>query len=111
MFAVALFLAVGYTLTKSCKLRLLLMVLGLITPIVVIDPEMAILMAFSPILAFQALSGHADGEFYAENMPEVTAVGLWMILCLVFAIFQLHTMRRQTLGAPCETFHRDQLVG
>lgn len=65
------------------------MVIGLVCPLILIDPEAAVYILLGPFAVWSAVTGSADGEFYIEDMPEAGAVGLWLLLCSVFVLREL----------------------
>jgi hypothetical protein len=62
------------------------MVIGILVPTLIIGPVMLWVAIISPMMVFSALTGKVDGEFYCEGMMTIAAIGLWMLLCLVFAV-------------------------
>jgi hypothetical protein len=88
-------LVILYTLLSSWRWRLGFMFVGLVAPLILMGPTIIIMTIGGPVLAVRAFCGFVDGEFYVENMPEATAVGLWMLVCLGYATIQLCRARRQ----------------
>lgn len=82
-----------HTFSRSWKVRLGAMAAGLLVPVYSLGPVMLWVAAVSPFMLFGLLAGQVDGEFYEERMPMIAAIGLWMLLCLVYAVRELWILR------------------
>lgn len=82
-----------HTFSRSWKVRLGAMTAGLLIPVYSLGPVMLGVAFISPFMLFGLLAGQVDGEFYEERMPMIAAVGLWMLLCLVYALRELWILR------------------
>lgn len=89
MFAFSLASLVLHSSPGSWKTRLGAMVIGFLVPVFMIGPVMLWVAVVAPLMVFNVLAGQVDGEFYGEGMLRCAAVGLWMLLCLVFGIREL----------------------
>lgn len=90
VFAVAASLISVYSAVPFRKVRLALMIAGFISPLLLIDPEMAIFILFGPFIVLVVLTGQADGENFVEQIPESGSVGMLMILYLAFSVHHLY---------------------
>lgn len=101
----ALAALVVHTFSRSWKVRLGAMTAGLLIPVYSLGPVILWVAVVSPFMLFGLLSGQVDGEFYEERMPMIAAIGLWMLLCLVYAIRELLILRKngnREKGHPAE---------
>ncbi len=57
-------------------------------------PVMLWVAAVSPLMVLNTLIGNVDGEFYGEGTLMIAAIGMWMLVCLVFAIREVVMLRR-----------------
>ncbi|MEO6474246.1 MAG: hypothetical protein ABIQ96_03930 [Luteolibacter sp.] len=94
IFVVSAACVILLTFLRSWKIRLGVLATGFLTPMVAITPMMAWAMFLMPWMVLSALIGNMDGEFYEEGMLMFAACGLWMLLCLVFAVREAWGMWR-----------------
>jgi hypothetical protein len=94
VFAVAVVLLSVSGLVASPTTQLALMIAGLVSPILLVDPEMTFFVLLAPFIVLLVLTGSADGEHFVEEMPEGAAVGMLMIMYLGLAICHFLQLRR-----------------
>ena len=94
VFSVSTVVAILYTGFRSWRMRLGVLAAGFLSPVVVVGPIMLMVEFVSPLMVFGALTGGVDGEFYEEGMLQIGAMGLWMLLCLVFGVREVLIARR-----------------
>jgi hypothetical protein len=102
IFAVSMVGLILHTFLWSWRNRLGAMAIGFLAPIFTIGPVMLWVAVVSPLMVFNALMGNVDGEFYGEGTLMVAAVGLWMLVCLVFGIREALAPRRMRKSTPTE---------
>lgn len=77
---------IAFSVSNSAKVRLCALALGILTPAFMTGPVMFAVAAISPLIVMSALTGQLDGESYCEGMVQVSALGLWMLCCLIWGI-------------------------
>lgn len=85
---------IAFSVTSSGKVRLCALAFGFLTPALMTGPVMFAISAISPLIVLSALTGQLDGESYCEGMVPVSALGLWMLCCLIFASLEALEFRR-----------------
>lgn len=85
---------IAFSVTNSGKVRLAAMALGVLTPVFMTGWVMFGISAISPLIVLSALTGQLDGESYCEGMVQVSALGLWMLCCVIFAFLETLEFRR-----------------
>ncbi|MES2922719.1 MAG: hypothetical protein V4819_14290 [Verrucomicrobiota bacterium] len=83
-----------HTFLWSWRNRLGALAIGFSTPIFAMGPVMLWVAAVSPLMVLNTLIGNVDGEFYGEGTLMIAAIGMWMLVCLVFAIREVVMLRR-----------------
>ena len=74
-----------YTLSRSLRTRLIVLVACIILPLCFLGPVGLFAVPMAPLFSLTALLGAEDGEFYAEGWLTFVAVGWWIILwCVMF---------------------------
>ena len=94
-----------YTLTTSRRVRIACALTGWLLPLFVLwdgVPEisrwlMAIPRAFT--LTYDALAGHAGGQFYDDGPMFFAAVGWWLLLCSVLTLREVLFCSRHETAA------------
>ena len=93
-FVVGAFCAAIFTMATSRKVRLAAVIAGFVLPAALMGESTVTSIFFGPLILFGFLleGGASDGEFYIEGMPQVAAVGVWLLLCLIFAIREVRVV-------------------
>lgn len=100
--AATLSIVVCHCFSHSRRLRVFALVSGLLLPLLLIGGiSIKILYAWflaipkAPFFSFDAIAGVTDGEFYSEGFLVYTAMGWWMIFCLVLLCFEVAHKRHK----------------
>lgn len=93
-FAVGAVCAAIFTIASSRQVRLAAVIAGFVFPAALIGEGAVTSILFGPLVLFGFLleGGASDGEFYIEGMPRFAAVGVWLFLCLIFAIREVRVI-------------------
>lgn len=89
VFAAAVVGLVCHSIHQSWKFRFGTLVAAFLAPVFTIGIVMLCMPVLAPWMIWDALIGKVDGEFYSEDTVMIAAVGLWMGVCLVFALKEL----------------------
>lgn len=85
---------IAFSVSHSGRVRLGALALGFLTPAFMAGPVMFAIAAISPLVVVSALTGQLDGESYCEGMLQASALGLWMLCCVIWGILETIEIRR-----------------
>lgn len=94
---------IAYSVSNSAKVRLWALAAGILTPVIMTGPVMFAIAGISPLIVFSALTGQLDGESYCEGMVPVSALGLWMICCVIFGVLEAMDILRARKAVPADS--------
>ena len=97
IFVISLSTVLLNTFHRSWRIRLAAMVAAFLAPVVTVGPVMFVVPILAPLMIFNTLAGRVDGEFYSEDTLMIAAIGLWMMVCLVFAVRELWFQRSRLI--------------
>lgn len=92
---------IAFSVSHSGRVRLGALALGFLTPAFMAGPVMFAIAAISPLVVLSALTGQLDGESYCEGMLQASALGLWMLCCVIWGILEaigLHRLRKHRIA-------------
>ena len=96
---------IAFSASHSGQVRLGAIALCFFIPVFMNGSVMFAIAGISPLIVFSALTGQLDGESYCERMVPVSALGLWMLCCVIFGVLEvLEILRtRKTAANPAES--------
>lgn len=94
---------IAFSVSNSAKVRFWALAAGFLTPVIMTGPVMFAIAGISPLIVFSALTGQLDGESYCEGMLSVSALGLWMICCVIFGVLEALEILRARKAVPADS--------